>query len=133
MSFTNTLDRNAWQREYRLNSGNFHTKVYEKTKKGKLVRTYRNMKSRVLGICSEKAHLYGGLELLPKDDFYKWSLNNEDYHSLHSAWVNSGYARGLSPSIDRVDPKIGYTLGNIRWITHSENSSLGAKGRTKVE
>jgi hypothetical protein len=33
-------------------------KKYEKTPKGYLMRTYRNMKSRVLGIQHKKAHIY---------------------------------------------------------------------------
>ena len=119
------------QREYRRNNGNAVTKRYEKTKKGKLMRTYRNMESRVAGIQWKKEHLYKGKELLSRDEFYDWSIDNPDFNKLFNDWVNSDYDRKLSPSIDRIDVNSGYVIGNIRWITHSENSRLGAISRNK--
>lgn len=104
-------------------------KKYEKTFNGYLVRTYRNMKSRVSGILKKKAHLYEGLELLGKEEFYSWAKTNKQFVELHSAWVSSGYDRKLSPSIDRINGRLGYTVENMRWVTHSENSRLGALSR----
>ena len=126
-----SFDRNLWQREYRKVNGNRHTFAYEKSPKGKLMRTYRNMKSRVTGVQFLKSHLYLGLDILPKEDFYSWSLGSEDFLSLYSDWVASGFDRKLSPSVDRIDVDKGYTLGNIRWVTHSENSRLGGMKGTK--
>lgn len=97
-------------------------KKHEKTLQGYLMRTYRNMKSRVKGVQKKKAHLYIGLSLLEKADFYEWSLSLPAYHELYKNWVESGYSRKLSPSIDRIDSKKGYEKGNMRWITHSQNS-----------
>jgi len=124
-------NRLEWQREYRLNNGNACTKKYEKTKKGKLMRTYRNMESRCKGIVKRKAHLYEDLEVLPREDFYSWSLSDSAFDKLYKDWVHSNYDMKLSPSIDRLDTEKGYTLGNIRWITHSENSRIGAKNRNR--
>ena len=109
-------------------------KEYEKTLNGYLVRTYRNMKSRVTGVLKKKAHLYKGKSILDKEYFYKWSLTDKNYNKLHKVWVESGYNHKLSPSIDRIDSGKGYTKENIRWITHSENSRLGSinKGRNKL-
>ena len=123
------IDRLKRQRESRLLNGNMHTKKYEKTRKGKLVRTYRNMYTRVSGILKTKAHLYEGLEILDKDDFYSWSLSDESYNSLFDSWVSSGYEMRLSPSIDRKDTRFGYTPDNIQWTTHSENSRRGSLSR----
>lgn len=119
----------VWQREYRIKNNNLCTKRYEKTKKGKLVRSYRNMQSRVCGIVKTKVHLYGGLDLLDRETFYAWSLSDPSFNTLFDAWEKSGYNKKLSPSIDRIETSIGYVLGNIRWITHSENSRLGAISR----
>ena len=113
------------QREHRILSRNQSTKTYEKSLKGYLVRTYRNMLSRVRGILKKKAHLYEGLEILSKDEFYKWSLKS-NYPDLLDAYRESGFDMKLAPSIDREDTSLGYTLDNIRWITHSENSKLGS-------
>lgn len=104
-------------------------KDYEKTLNGYLVRVYRNMKSRVTGIQAKKAHLYNGKSILPKETFYQFSLNDNNYLTLHKAWADSGYTNKLAPSIDRRDSSIGYDLDNIRWITHSENSKRGAISR----
>lgn len=124
-------ERMARQREYRKKNNNACTFRYEKTRKGKLVRTYRNMQSRVLGILKKKAHLYTNPDILPKEDFYQWSLSDPTYNELFDEWVKSGYSKKLSPSIDRLDTSMGYTLNNIRWVTHSENSRLGAVSRKR--
>jgi hypothetical protein len=113
---------NSIIRERRKENSNSSTFKYEKTLKGKLVRTYRNMTSRVNGILKSKIHLYLGLDILDKHIFYEWSLNNEEYNTLFNNWVVSGYKIKLSPSIDRKDASMGYTLDNIRWVTFEYNS-----------
>lgn len=65
-------ERLKYQRERRKLNGNLYTKRYEKTEAGFLMRMYRNMKSRVTGVQSKKAHLYKGKDLLAKEDFYEW-------------------------------------------------------------
>jgi hypothetical protein len=117
------------QRLYRISNGNACTKKYEKTKKGFLVRMYRNMKSRIVGIQYKKAHLYLGKELLDKEIFYNIALNDENFNKLFQEWELSGYNRKLTPSVDRIDSSLGYSVENIRFITHSENSRLGNVSR----
>jgi len=111
------------QREYRARTANRATQAYERTKKGKLMRTYRNMESRVSGVLKTKAHLYAGLPILPRDDFYRWAMTSDTFHTLFSGWVASGYKCGDSPSVDRIDADRGYVLGNMQWLTHRENSA----------
>lgn len=101
-------------------------KKYEKTKPGFLMRAYRNMQSRVTGVQSKKAHLYLGLELLSRAEFYALSLSSDDFNSLFDTWTKAGYIRKISPSVDRVDSSKGYTKENIRWVTHSQNSREGS-------
>jgi hypothetical protein len=122
-------ERLAYQKEYRIKNDNLCTKKYEKTKQGKLVRTYRNMQTRVCGILKTKAHLYEGLSLLEREDFYSWSLNDQDFNQLFEDWETSNYDKKLSPSIDRINTSLGYSLENMRWLTHSKNSRLGAINR----
>lgn len=122
----------AWQREYRKATGNAATLKYERTKHGKLMRIYRNMKSRIEGVQWQKSHLYAGKYLLPKDEFYVWALGSPEFHRLYREWVEADYCRKLAPSVDRVDSSIGYRTWNMQWVTHSENSRRGAVGkRTK--
>lgn len=122
-------EKNAHQRLKRAENGNYHTKKYEKTKKGFLVRTYRNMLSRVNGVTKNKNHLYLGLEILDKETFYDWSLNNSMFNMLFEVWQTFDYERKYTPSIDRINSKKGYTIDNIQWITFSENCKRGANSR----
>lgn len=117
---------NLQQRESRKANGNKHTKVYEKSYHGFLMRAYRNMKSRISGIQTDKAHLYKNLDIIDKDSFVEWSLLNDVFYDLFKVWKSNCYNRKLTPSVDRINTDIGYSLDNMRWITHSENSRLGA-------
>lgn len=90
------------------------------------MRIYRNMKSRVEGIQKQKAHLYVGKYLLPKEDFYVWAMSGHEFHRLFREWVESGYDRKLAPTVDRIDSERGYEWDNMQWVTHSENSRRGA-------
>ena len=111
------------QRIHRKNTNNFDNKRYEKSPKGFLMRTYRNMQSRVEGIQKREAKFYMGLPILSREDFYTWSLSTDsDFHGLHTRWTEANYDRRLSPSIDRIDVTLGYVLENMQWITHSANS-----------
>lgn len=123
--------KNRYQREYRKLVGNGATHKYEKTKNGFLVRLYRNMKSRVTGVQSAKYHLYEGKELLDKDSFYEWAKASKAFHSLFSLWEGSDYDRKLCPSVDRVNSNEGYSIDNMEWVTHSENSRRGALSKRR--
>jgi hypothetical protein len=116
---------NARQREYRLRTKNQSTNKYEKTINGFLMRKYRNMQSRITGIQKAKYHLYKGKDLLDRQDFYNWSISNKTFLKLFNTWTENNYDRKLCPSVDRINPKEGYHLSNMEWITHSENSRRG--------
>lgn len=120
------------QREYRKKTGNAITKKYEKSHKGFLMRLYRNMQSRVTGVQKQKFHLYRGKELLNRQDFYNWSIDNPVFLEMFEIYKNSNFDRKLTPTVDRIDSSKGYTLDNMRWLTHSENSRLGSiSGRNR--
>jgi hypothetical protein len=123
---------NAKQREYRAKNGNLCTKKYEKTRRGFLMRSYRNMESRVRGIQAAKAHLYAHIESIPdREQFYQWAKECPEFDRLFLEWEAKGYDRKLTPSVDRINSSEGYNLSNMRWITHSENSRLGAINRNR--
>ena len=113
------------QRERRKRTGNATTKKYEKSPKGFLMRLYRNMQSRVTGVQKQKFHLYEGKELLNREDFYNWAIGNPCFLQMFEIYKNSQFNIKLAPTVDRIDSSKGYTLDNIRWLTHSENSRLG--------
>ena len=123
----NKEQRLAYQKKLRKENGNAWTRKYEKTPNGFLMRLYRNMKSRVTGVQKKKAHLHKGKYLLPKDTFYKWAMSSYGFWKLWDEWEISGHDRKLTPTVDRVQPSLGYSLGNMEWVTHSENSRRGSK------
>lgn len=127
------------QQRKRSEVGNAATKRYEKTKRGFLMRLYRNMKSRVTGVQRVKFHLYEGKSLLAKQGFYDWAEACPEFHRLYDAYEAAGFCQALAPSVDRINSDLGYELGNMQWVTFSENSSRGAgsakrapKGRWKL-
>jgi hypothetical protein len=78
---------------------------------------------------SNRPHLYIGLEIMPKETFLEWSLEDADYKKVYDEWVLSDFDTRLAPSVNRIDSLKGYVSGNIEWITHAENSSLGSLNR----
>lgn len=123
------MDKNENQRLYRLRTGNLCTKKYEKTHKGFLMRLYRNMQSRVIGVQRTKHHLYSGKELLSRQEFYDWALNSSKFYLLFGNYSDSGFNRKLAPSVDRIDSSKGYTIDNMEWVTMSENSRRGVRNK----
>lgn len=85
------------------------------------MRVYRNMLSRVTGIQQTKAHLYLGLPILPREQFYAWALGNESFWRLWANWTVAKHERTLTPSVNRVDARRGYVLDNMEWVTMSVN------------
>lgn len=100
-------------------------RAYDKSFNGYILRAYGHMKQRVNG--KSKPHIYKGLPLLDKAEFIAWASKNSVYKKLHAYWVETGYKRKYSPSIDRKDSTKGYTLDNIQWVTQSVNSIQGNK------
>lgn len=121
--------KNEKQRIARAINNNYHTKKYEKTENGFLMRLYRNMKSRISGVQKEKYHLYEGKYLIPKEVFYSWAKSDANFKLLFQKYKESNYDRRLTPSVDRINSKKGYEIDNIEFVTHSENSRRGSISR----
>lgn len=123
-----TSERYRAYRRSRANSeaGHERRKKYEKTPKGFLARKYHNMSNRVKGILKVSAHLYKGKSILKREDFYSWAMESPEFWKLFEAWSASNHQLKLSPTVNRIDPKLGYEIGNMEWLTHGDNSRLGA-------
>lgn len=94
-----------------------------RTLRGTLMERYKGMRRRVEG--RDKTHVAGsrGKALVSRDEFIAWGLAHPEYLRLHAAWVASGYARHMGPSIDRIDPDKGYTFDNMQWLTTQQNTA----------
>lgn len=108
---------------------NAYTKQYRKTKSGFLTRAYNNAKDRVNGISGKCPERYKGLPIMDRAVFYEWANGDPEFHRLFAEWEQSGYDTKLSPSLNRIDHSDGYVIGNVNWLTHSENSRLGNLSR----
>jgi hypothetical protein len=117
------------QREYRIATRNLPTLRYEKTLNGYIMRSYRNMKSRVTGVQKKKAHLYKGLYILSRFEYYRMCLISPIFIKLFLAYKHSGWKQKLAPTPDRVNSTEGYFPDNIQFISQSENSSRGSKSK----
>lgn len=111
---------------YLKKTNNRSSRTYEKTINGFLMRKYRNMKSRIFGIQKQKAHLYVGKSILDKEIFYVWAKQSKEFYDLYNKYKKGGFNRKLCPTVNRINPALGYSVSNMEWITHSENSRLGS-------
>lgn len=83
------------------------------------------MLARVRG--GNRSHNRGnwkGKPILPRDVFFTWAKNHSDFLSLYKRWVTNDFDQKLTPSINRMNSNKGYVLGNMEWMTNSQNSGL---------
>lgn len=86
--------------------------------------TYQGIKTRcTMKKRSDGTHnSYYGREYLTKKEWEQWCEESAGtFFSLWNNWAESGYKRGLTPSIDRIDNSKGYILGNLQWLTTEGN------------
>lgn len=100
-----------------------------RTLKGALMEKHRNMRQRVEGRNKTQISSAKGKDIVSRDEFVAWGLAHPEYLRLHAEWVKSGYARHLSPSIDRIDPDKGYTFDNMQWLTTPQNIAKGSQDK----
>jgi len=82
-------------------------KKRHQTKNGLISKIYTNQK------CSSRKR--GHKEpLYTKAELELWLLAKPLFHKLFNEWVNSGYDRMLSPSVDRKKDDQGYSFGKIK-------------------
>ena len=95
-----------------------------------LSRKYRGMKLRVEGrqgkYASKDNKYYLGKPIVSKDVFLLWAKNHRDFLRLYKQYVAARFDRKLSPSVNRIDSNLGYTLDNMEWVTTSQNCSMAA-------
>lgn len=58
---------------------------------------------------------------MSRELFITQTMKNDVLIEMHKQWVESGFVRAITPSIDRIDPTKGYSYDNIQFITLYEN------------
>ena len=84
-----------------------------RTKHGKMNSMYRSQKH------NSKVRNHNMPEYT-KEEFFEW-LDKNDFSVLYEYWVDSGFKKSLSPSVDRKDSNKGYSFSNIKLMTWEEN------------
>lgn len=90
---------------------------------------YRRIKKRI-----KESPYYKEFSAPSQDELEEFYTRNwEVYMALQTLWVKGGCLHGDTPSLDRVDPSIGYELANLRIVPQRENSRLSVKYRVKTK
>lgn len=87
-----------------------------------LLKLHTNIKHRVNNPSDPKKRKhYKGLYLMCKYVFMQYETD-PTFVSLYETWIESGKQRRLVPTLDRLNPNLGYSLDNVEWVTLSVNS-----------
>ncbi|WP_133173949.1 NUMOD1 domain-containing DNA-binding protein [Staphylococcus agnetis] len=99
-----------------------YAKALRRTKKGHLTQVYYGMKIR------NKNKGFGKLPFT-LTNFVEKYINSYEFVVLYEAYKKNNYEKVLAPSIDRINPKLGYFFENMQFITWNENKLKGEKER----
>jgi hypothetical protein len=87
-------------------------------------RRYAHMKARQEGRASHQSNGALGKPICTPHEFEQWCMGPNNFSlfiAMYHDWAMNGFNRWESPSIDRIDPNLGYTTDNIQWLTFEEN------------
>lgn len=72
---------------------------------------------------TESGGFYYGLDICSKKEFLDRFINDFQMKKIFKSWIKSNYDPRLIPSIDRIDSRDGYILGNMQALPHYLNCS----------
>lgn len=87
---------------------------------------YCSMNRRIKGLTKHSKLL--GKDIISKKEFLDWCIKNKQkFIKIYNYWEKCGYKRKFAPSIDRIDNTKGYIVGNLQWLTQSDNAKKQRK------
>lgn len=84
-----------------------------RTERGLLLKIYNNQ----VGTCKRTGR---HLPTYTREELIEWAYLNQ-FKSLYDDWVDSGYSKWKSPSVDRINNLESYSLSNIQLVTWRAN------------
>jgi hypothetical protein len=97
----------------------------ERSYSGKINRLYIGMRNRT----SENGDKWiTGTKLIDKNEFIRFAKTSKEFNSLFKLWVASGYLKGKTPTIDRINNNKGYVKGNLQFM--DQRSNAGKRDRS---
>lgn len=85
---------------------------------------YAGIKTRCKGI--GRTYTVTGMKYLSKSEWKSWCYepdNMKKFMNYYNKWMEAGFSNKTAPSIDRIDSSKGYIVGNLQWLSQSENCS----------
>lgn len=113
-----TKDLNYQSKDY----NNEYRRRYRKTPTGYLNNLYHGMNER------NKANGFGKLPFTAKEFSDKYS-KHYDYLKLFEEYKNKDFKKDYAPSIDRINPKLGYFYENMQFISWKDNKEKSYQER----
>lgn len=88
----------------------------------------RKIYSALQSRCRDSSDIYYfNMEYCSREKFINKFKNCAIYLKLHNEWVDSSFSPKLTPSIDRMDPNIGYLIDNLQMLVHPKNAAKDKK------
>lgn len=101
---------------------NLRDEKYRRTKDGLITKIYSHQKDN----CKARKH---NPPSYTKQELKDWLFNQDLFHGLFNKWESNNFDSKHTPSIDRKNDYIGYTLKNIKITTWEENRKKGHSDR----
>lgn len=64
-------------------------------------------------------------QMISQEEFFELASDDPTYKKMYDEWVNSEFATGMTPTLDRKDATKGYLKGNLQFLTYSDNVVKG--------
>ena len=77
-----------------------------------------NMHNGIISRCK----IHNRCKKFSRDWFINFCNNSEELKLLYNNWIENNYSFKLSPSIDRINNRMGYSKSNIQFLTKGDNA-----------
>jgi hypothetical protein len=91
------------------------------------IKSFLGLRYSVIKARIKNQKKYKGFSICSKEEFFNMSMSCTKLKGLFKAWQDSNFTTRLAPTVNRINPRKGYTIDNIEWMVLHENSSKGRR------